>query len=53
MIFFTTFWYKPSERALRIALFLASAVLAGAFGGALAFGVGHINNHLGVQGWRW
>ncbi|KAI0202331.1 major facilitator superfamily domain-containing protein [Astrocystis sublimbata] len=53
MIFFMSFWYKPSERATRIAIFLCSATLAGAFGGAIAFGVGHINRAHGLEGWRW
>jgi MFS family permease len=33
MIFYLSFWYKPEERATRIAVFLCSATLAGAFGG--------------------
>lgn len=33
MIFYMSFWYKPEERATRIAFFLCSATLAGAFGG--------------------
>lgn len=33
MIYYFSFWYKPEERALRIATFLSSASLAGAFGG--------------------
>lgn len=33
MIFFLSFWYRPTERATRIAVFLCSATLAGAFGG--------------------
>ncbi|KAI1272917.1 major facilitator superfamily domain-containing protein [Xylaria sp. FL0933] len=53
MIFFMSFWYKPSERATRIAIFLCSATLAGAFGGAVAYGVGHINGTHGLEGWRW
>ncbi|KAI0425425.1 major facilitator superfamily domain-containing protein [Xylaria sp. FL1042] len=53
MIFFMSFWYKPSERATRIAIFLCSATLAGGFGGAIAYGVGHINGIHGLEGWRW
>ncbi|KAH8662436.1 major facilitator superfamily domain-containing protein [Xylariales sp. PMI_506] len=53
MIFFMSFWYKPEERATRIAVFLCSATLAGAFGGAIAYGVGHINGAHGLEGWRW
>ncbi|KAM0330826.1 hypothetical protein ACHAQA_003781 [Verticillium albo-atrum] len=53
MIFFLSFWYKPEERATRIAVFLCSATLAGAFGGAIAYGVGHMNGAGGLEGWRW
>ena len=50
---FAAFWYRAEERSLRIALVLASATLAGAFGGAIAFGVGHLNGVNGLAGWRW
>lgn len=53
LIYCLTFWYKPEERALRIAFLLACATLGGAFGGAIAFGVGHMNRALGLQAWRW
>lgn len=53
MVFCLTFWYKPEERALRVALILACATLAGAFGGAIAFGVGHVNGARGLEAWRW
>ena len=33
LMYYFTFWYKPEERAFRIACFLCSATLAGAFGG--------------------
>ncbi|BAE55416.1 unnamed protein product [Aspergillus oryzae RIB40] len=33
MIYYFTFWYKPAERASRIAVFMCSATLSGAFGG--------------------
>jgi MFS family permease len=32
---------------------LASATLAGAFGGAIAYGVGHMNQVQGLSAWRW
>jgi MFS family permease len=41
------------ERSLRVALIIASAALAGAFGGALAYGIGHMNQTSGLSGWRW
>ncbi|KAM6536030.1 hypothetical protein FALCPG4_005551 [Fusarium falciforme] len=53
MIYYFTFWYKPEERALRIAAFLTSATLAGAFGGCIAYGVGRMNGAGGLQAWRW
>jgi hypothetical protein len=33
---YLTFWYRTEERSIRVALILASATLAGAFGGMLA-----------------
>ncbi|KAE9579220.1 hypothetical protein CGMCC3_g4650 [Colletotrichum fructicola] len=53
MIFYMSFWYRPEERAFRIAIFLGSATLAGAFGGVIAYGVGHMNGLCGLEGWRW
>lgn len=53
MIFYLTFWYGPRERAIRIAVFLCSATLAGAFGGAIAYGVGNMNQVGGLTAWRW
>jgi hypothetical protein len=38
---------------VRIALVIAFCNLAGAFGGAIAFGVGHINGTAGLEGFRW
>ncbi|CAE6466106.1 unnamed protein product, partial [Rhizoctonia solani] len=38
LVYLFTFWYRPEERSLRIALVWASATLAGAFGGAIAYG---------------
>lgn len=34
-------------------MIVASATLAGAFGGCIAYGVGKINNVGGVEGFRW
>ncbi|KAK9452663.1 MFS transporter [Dipodascopsis uninucleata] len=52
-VYFLTFWYRPDERSFRVALILASATLAGAFGGVIAYGVGKINGHHGLKGWQW
>jgi MFS family permease len=43
-------WYKKSEVSKRLALFIGAGVLAGAFGGLIAFGVSHI--HGSIATWR-
>ena len=53
LVYYLTFWYRNEERSLRVALVLASATLAGAFGGAIAYGVGHMNGTSGLSAWRW
>ncbi|KAL5337489.1 major facilitator superfamily domain-containing protein [Aspergillus crustosus] len=53
LVYYLTFWYRTSERSLRVALILASATLAGAFGGAIAYGVGYLNGTHGHSAWRW
>ncbi|OTA98717.1 hypothetical protein M426DRAFT_28177 [Hypoxylon sp. CI-4A] len=53
LVYYLTFWYKGDERSLRVAFILASATLAGAFGGAIAYGVGHMNQTSNLSGWRW
>ncbi|KAI8993092.1 MFS general substrate transporter [Trametes punicea] len=53
IVYCLTFWYKPNERAVRIALIVACATLGGAFGGAIAYGVGKINGACGLEAWRW
>ncbi|KAI5467490.1 major facilitator superfamily domain-containing protein [Mariannaea sp. PMI_226] len=53
LVYYLTFWYKHDERSVRVAFILASATLAGAFGGAIAYGIGHMNGAAGLSGWRW
>ncbi|KAM3546324.1 hypothetical protein ARSEF1564_000812 [Beauveria bassiana] len=53
LIYYLTFWYRHNERSVRVAFILASATLAGAFGGAIAYGIGHMNQTAGIAGWRW
>lgn len=52
-VYFITIWYRHNERALRIALVIAFCNLAGAFGGAIAYGIGNINGASGLEGFRW
>lgn len=53
LVYYLTFWYRTEERSLRVALIFASATLGGAFGGALAFGIGHMDGINGLPGWRY
>ncbi|RDW85517.1 hypothetical protein BP5796_03842 [Coleophoma crateriformis] len=53
LVYYLTFWYSTSERSIRVAFILASATLAGAFGGALAFAIGHMDGTHGLSAWRW
>ena len=53
IVYFITIWYRHDERAVRIACVVAFCNLAGAFGGAIAYGVGHVNGNGGLQGFRW
>ena len=53
IVYFITIWYRWNERALRIACVTAFCNLAGAFGGSIAFGVGHANGAAGLEGFRW
>ncbi|KAK4445102.1 major facilitator superfamily domain-containing protein [Podospora aff. communis PSN243] len=53
LVYYLTFWYKTDERSVRVAFILASATLAGAFGGAIAYAIGHMNGARGMSAWRW
>ncbi|GAB7325810.1 hypothetical protein MBLNU13_g09894t1 [Cladosporium sp. NU13] len=50
---YLTFFYTKKELALRIGYLFVSAALAGAFGGLLAYGIGHMDGVAGLSGWRW
>ncbi|KAI1371676.1 MFS transporter [Hypoxylon crocopeplum] len=53
IVYLITFWYTQEQRSLRIAFVLASATLAGAFGGCIGYGVGFLNGEGGLEGFRW
>lgn len=53
MAVYLTFFYTKRELALRIGYLFVSAALAGAFGGLLAYGIGHMDGVAGQRGWRW
>ncbi|KAF2963048.1 hypothetical protein GQX73_g10526 [Xylaria multiplex] len=51
--YYFSMWYKRRERQYRVALFFSAASLAGAFGGALAYGIGRLKGVVWANGWRW
>ncbi|OJJ45017.1 hypothetical protein ASPZODRAFT_70544 [Penicilliopsis zonata CBS 506.65] len=53
VVFYLSMWYKRNEQHYRVALFFSAAALAGAFGGILAWGIGHMKDVGGYKGWRW
>ncbi|KAK8858402.1 hypothetical protein IAR55_002629 [Kwoniella newhampshirensis] len=53
VMMYLCFWYKPSERATRMAIFSASIAVAGAFGGLIATGVGFMSGKGKLYGWQW
>ncbi|KAL1303255.1 hypothetical protein AAFC00_006669 [Neodothiora populina] len=53
LVVYLTYFYTKQEFALRIGYLFVSAALAGAFGGLLAYGIGHMDGVAGLRGWRW
>jgi MFS family permease len=53
LAYYISFWYRANERGIRLAFIYSTASLAGAFGGAVAYGISHLNNVGGLEGWRW
>ncbi|KAK5077607.1 hypothetical protein LTR70_009830 [Exophiala xenobiotica] len=53
IVYYITIWYRHNERAVRIGLVTAFCNLAGAFGGSIAYGIGHANGNGGLEGFRW
>lgn len=50
---YLTFFYSKHELALRVGYLFVSAAIAGALGGLLAYGIGHMDGVQGMSGWRW
>lgn len=50
---YLTFFYTKREIALRVGYLFVSAAIAGAVGGLLAYGIGHMDGLHGMSGWRW
>ncbi|RYP25733.1 hypothetical protein DL768_011428 [Monosporascus sp. mg162] len=50
---YLTFFYTKGELAVRVGYLFVSAAVAGALGGLLAYGIGHMGGIAGMSGWRW
>ncbi len=50
---YLTFFYTKRELAMRVGYLFVSAAVAGALGGLLAYGIGHMAGIAGMSGWRW
>lgn len=50
---YLTLFYTKRELALRVGYLFVSAAVAGALGGLLAYGIGHLDGACGMHGWRW
>ncbi|WVQ99099.1 hypothetical protein IAU59_006231 [Kwoniella sp. CBS 9459] len=53
VMMYLCFWYTPSERGTRMAIFSASIAVAGAFGGLIATGVSFMSGEANLYGWQW
>ncbi|WVF71801.1 hypothetical protein IAT40_006609 [Kwoniella sp. CBS 6097] len=53
VMMYLCFWYTPSERGTRMAIFAASIAVAGAFGGLIATGVSFMSGKANLYGWQW
>ncbi|KAF8133663.1 major facilitator superfamily domain-containing protein [Boletus edulis] len=51
--YYISLWYPRVERAKRLAIFTASATVAGAFGGVLAYAIIKMEGIGGLHGWQW
>ncbi|KFZ11110.1 hypothetical protein V502_07748 [Pseudogymnoascus sp. VKM F-4520 (FW-2644)] len=50
IVYYLSLWYHRSEMGVRVFWFLGPTSIAGAFGGLLAFGIGHIKSY--VPSWK-
>ncbi|KAF8199837.1 MFS general substrate transporter [Mycena galopus ATCC 62051] len=53
VVYYLTLWYPRHMLQWRIGLFIGAASLAGAFGGAMAFGISFLSGRAGLLGWSW
>ncbi len=51
IVYYLSLWYHRTELGLRVFWFLGPTSIAGAFGGLIAFGIGHISSS--TAPWKW
>ncbi len=51
IVYYLSLWYPRNEMGLRVFWFLGPTAIAGAFGGLISYGVGHINSS--IPNWKW
>jgi len=49
---YLTLFYNKRELALRVGYLFVSSAVAGAFGGLVAYGIGHMDGVGGYRSWR-
>ncbi|KAI1434887.1 MFS general substrate transporter [Xylaria sp. CBS 124048] len=53
IIYLTSMYYKRHDFQLRMSSFFCSVVVAGAFGGLLAYAIAGLDGNYGIRAWRW
>jgi sugar phosphate permease len=53
IIYVTSMYYKRHEYQKRMSFFFCSTVVAGAFGGLMAYAIADMKNNAGLSAWRW
>ena len=53
IIYLTSMYYKRHEFQTRMSVLFSSTLVAGAFGGLLAYAIAHLGGRSGYNAWRW
>jgi MFS family permease len=52
-VYLISMYYKRYELQRRFTMFFSASIIAGAFGGLLAYGIAHMDGVRGYKAWRW